>query len=222
MPEATQVKKSSWGCAKYAAVGCAVLLLLGIIGGFIAYRCAKGYVSNMVTQYAATKPQKLPSAEGTAQEAEDTAKRLEEFAKALKEDRPAPEIAMTSEELNTLIQKHPQCRELAEKIHLELEGDKLKGEVSLPLDKLGEMFKGRYLNGSAVFRVGMTEGRLQLFIDTLTIKGQPAPEEFMKFIRAKNLADEVYKKPEAAAIIEKLGAVTVRDGTLILTPKKTQ
>ncbi len=218
MSTAAEGKKS--GCVKYCAIGCAVVLVLAVVGGFIAYRGVKGYVSTMVTQYAATEPQKLPTVECTEQEVADVVARIEDFTGNLKADRPAPELSLTSKDVNMLIEKYPKLKDVAGKAHIEIEGDKIGGDVSVPLDQLGEMFKGRYLNGSATFRVEMSAGRLMMFIDSLNIKGQPLPDDFMRTLKMKNLAEEACKNPDFAAMVDKLESITVRDGTIMVTPKK--
>ena len=221
MSDETQGKKKS-GCWKYLAIGCACVIVLSAIGGYIAYRGVKGFVTGMVTQYTAVEPQKLPTVECADQEAKDVIDRFDEFAISLKENRPAQELSLTSKDINILIQKDPKLKELAGKAFISVEGDKLSGEVSAPLDQLGSMFKGRYLNGSAVFRLEMAAGRLLLFVDSLSVKGTQAPEELMKALRARNLAEDAFKNPEFAAMVEKLESVTVRDGVVTIKPKSAK
>ena len=106
------------------------------------------------------------------------------------------------------------------KVYVEIEGDKLHGQASLPLGDLGPMFKGRWLNGSVVFRVEMTAGRLLVFIDSLEVKGKALPEEFMKSLRAKNFAENANQDPKTAELLQKLESITVRDGRVRVTPKQ--
>ncbi|MEI7901334.1 MAG: hypothetical protein WCK89_13870, partial [bacterium] len=121
-----------------------------------------------------------------------------------------------------LIQKNPAWSSLAGKVYVNLEGDRIHGEASIPLEQLGKFLKGRWLNGSATFRVETAAGRLLVFLDSLSVRGQAVPENFMGSFRSKNLAEDATKKPETAALLQKLESVTVRDGKLRIVAKQPQ
>ncbi len=56
-------------------------------------------------------------------------------------------LVLSSDDLNALIEDKP---EMKGKIYVTVEGDEVKGRVSIPLGELGlPMVKGRYLNGKA-------------------------------------------------------------------------
>ncbi len=92
------------------------------------------------------------------------------------------------------------------KFYVSLEGDQLKGEVSVPLRDMGlTMFKGRYLNGSATFNLSFQNGALSVTPQTIIVKGKPVPEEYMQEIRKQNLAASLTNQPEAVAVLQGLG-----------------
>lgn len=218
----TAHQENKGGFAKAFGIGCLVVILIIGIGGFFAFRAVKGFVSKITTEYTASEAARLPSIQGTDAEASEVLKRIDDFSTALKANRQAAPLELTSRDINILIQKHQNWKELAGKAYVNIEGDKINGEISIPLEKLGDMFKGRYLNGSAVFRVEMAAGRLMVFIDSLNVRGKTPPEEFMKPMRAENLAKDVNKDPEATALLDKLESLTVRNGVIRIVPKKTQ
>jgi hypothetical protein len=220
MAEVIQKKKD--GCGKYFAIGCLSLLIIAGICGYFAYRGIRQYVSKLTTQYTATVAAKLPDVGGSEQDANIVLNRLNDFTSAIKGGKPASALELTSNDINILIQKHPNWKEMAGKVYVKLEGDKINGEISIPLEKIGNMFKGRYLNGSAVFRVEMVAGRLLIFIDSLNIAGKTPPEEFMKPLRAKNLAENTNNDPELTAVLEKLESLSVRSGVLRVIPKQVR
>ena len=213
-------QKKQGGCGKKLAIGCLTVILLTTAGGFFAYRAAKSFVLKLSDQYASTSPAQLPKVDVSDQEAAAVLQRVEAFSKALKAGQAAPELALTARDINVLIQKNPAWSSVAGKVYVTIENDRIHGDASIPLDKVGGFLKGRWLNGAATFRVDTAAGRLLVFMDAMTVRGKPIPEQFMAGIRGKNLAEDATKKPETDALLQKLEAITVRDGKLIIVPKQ--
>lgn len=212
-------QKKKGGCAKAFGIGCVTVIVLLAAGSFLAYRGGKQFLKKISDQYTATAPAQLPTVEASDQEASALRQRVDEFSKALKEGRPAPELTLTARDINVLIQKNPSWSSSGGNVYVTIENDRIHGEASIPLEKLGGFLKGRWLNGSGTFRVETAAGRLLVFMDALSVRGQPVPEQFMAGIRSKNLAEEATKKPEDAALLQKLDSVTVRDGKLCIKAK---
>ena len=59
--------------------------------------------------------------------------RVEAFRKAVEAGTPTEPLVLTSDDLNALIEENP---DLKGKIYVKIEGDEVKGQVSIPLDKL--------------------------------------------------------------------------------------
>lgn len=215
----TQSTKKKRGCWKIAAVGCICALLAGAVGGYLAYRGIKGVVTGIAEKYTFSAPEELPPLVATDAECAGVLDRVNEFARALGANDASPPLVLSGRDINILINRHPNWKAMAGKVHVTIDGDQVHGQVSIPLDDLGRMFKGRYLNGTAVFRVGMTAGRLLVFMDSVDVGGKELPEEFLSALRSKNLAEDLNKEPKARALLDKLASITVRDGALILEPK---
>ncbi len=215
-----QEKKS--GCLKYTAIGCAVVLLLAIVGGYFAYRGIKGLVSRLTEEYTSAQPIELPVIEFTEAEASAVMDRVKSFTDAINQNVSTQPLVLTSREINILINDHPDWKKLAGKVFVDIEGDRIKGQISLPLGEAGSMFEGRYSNGSAVFNISMQSDRLLLFLDSATVGDKSIPDEIMNSIRSRNLAEDAYKNPDVAPVLEKIESITVRDGNLIIVPKPFQ
>ncbi len=216
-PNMAPQKKS--GCGKYVAIGCAGMLLLMIVGGFLAYRGAKGFISTMTEKYTDTAPLELPTMEIGEDEAAEVIGRLDAFTEAVAQNSQPPALVLNTRDINVLIHRHPDWTNMAGSVYVEMEDDRIQGLTSIPLEELHEMFAGRYLNGSAEFHVEMTAGRLLVFMESIEVGGETVPEEIMNSLRVKNLAEDVNREPETAAILDKLESITVRDGNLTIVPK---
>ena len=214
MTEIQEQKKKS-GCGKKIAVGCFTVILLAVAGGFFAYQ---GFMK-LASKFTSDAPAHLPTVEVSDQEASEILTRVDAFARAVKAGQTGSELTLTSRDINVLILKKPSWSSMAGKVYVTLEGDRIHGDVSIPLEKFGGAFKGRWLNGTGTFRVETAAGRLLVFMDALSVRGKPVPENFMAGIRSKNLAEDAAKKPKAAALLEKLDSVTVRDGKLRIKSK---
>ena len=104
-----------------------------------------------------------------------------------------------------------------------IESNQVRGQVSLPLDKLHiPIFdlKGRYLNGDGVFNVGLSNQMLWVTVDSLEVKGKPLPKQFLEGLKTINLAEQMGANPTNGAGIGGYGDIEVKDGKVILTPQK--
>ena len=77
---------------------------------------------------------------------------------------------LTSDDLNALIEENPEFKGM---VYVKVEGDEVKGQVSIPLDKLDfGMVRGRYLNGEADFKASLSDGVLIVTIESVEVNGQ--------------------------------------------------
>ncbi len=216
----SEEKKS--GCLKYIACGCVVLVVLAIIGAVVAYFGFRKVVSNVSEKYTETSPRTLPVPVVSQQEVDTVIKKFNEFQDAIKQDKPAPELVLSGNDINVLINKHPEMKQLAGKVNVEIDGDKIKSELSVPLGELSSMFKGKYLNGSGTFTAEVKSGRLVVFADSIEVKGEKLPPDVMKALGSNNLAEKANQDPKVTQILDKIDSISVKDGKLHITPKKRQ
>ncbi len=202
------------GCFFYGCLFAVILTLLAVVGGGISAYLIYRYAVNSALPYTDTEPTPLPKVEMPPEEAKDLHARVDAFRTALDSGKPTEPLVLDSDDINVLIADNPDLRD---KVHVDIEGDKLKGQVSFPLEGIGlSAFKGRYLNGKATLKVSLTDGLLNVTLDALEVKGKPVPKTFIDQLRAKNLAEDATRNPENAEAIQKLESIQVKDGKVII------
>jgi len=213
-PEQYEAPPRQRGCFFYGCIIASVLALLLMIliaiGVWLVYR----FTSQMVEQYTATAPRDLPKVEMPEEQRQTIKDRVATFRKAVNEGTPTETLVLTSDDLNVLLEDQP---ELKGKIYIKVEGDEVKGQVSIPLEKIGlPMFKGRYLNGEADLKASLKDGVLIVTLDAIEVNGKPVPAQVMDGIRKENLAKDAYKDEKSAEMMRKLESLEIKDGKIIL------
>jgi hypothetical protein len=205
------------GCFFYGCITGLVLLVL-VLGALMV---GLHYVKKMVNQYTDTQPMELPTVQMSQAEIGSLKQRFDAFEQAVREQRPAQPLALTADDINALIGNARNREALKGKFYVSLEGDQLKGEVSVPLREVGRgMLRGRYLNGSATFNLSFHDGALSVTPQTITVKGKPLPEVFMQEIRKRNLAAQSVNDSNAVAVLQGLEDIQVKEGKLVIVPKE--
>ncbi len=214
-----QPPKPRRGCLFYGCITCVVLLLL-VMGGLLV---GLHYVKKMVNLYTDTQPMELPTVQMPQTEVDKLNKRFEAFEAAVRDKRPTQPLTLNSDDINVLAASGPEREFFKGKFYVSLEGDQLKGQVSVPLQEFGfSMLKGRYLNGTATFRMSFKNGVLVVSPQTILVKGNPLPEKYMQGLRQENLAASLTNEPKAVAILQGLEDIQIKDGKLVIVPKAKQ
>ncbi len=209
-----QVQKPKRGCVFY---GCLTALGLFLATTLILYFSVSYAVNQFIQQFTQTKPADMPVVTISDEEFSRLRERLKIFQTGLDAGTPVEPLVLTANEINALINQSPALAPLKGKVFVTLEGNEVRGQVSMPLSGYGvKKLEGRYLNGSAVLALALTNATLNVTMKSVKINGVTPPERFMANIRSQNLAAEVSKDPKNAAEIRKLDQVEVRDGKLFL------
>jgi hypothetical protein len=212
-----QAAKPRRGCFFYGCITGLVLLVI-VLGALMV---GLHYVRKVVNQFTETQPMELPKVQMSQGEIDKLKQRVEAFQKAVREQRPAEPFVLAQDDINALIASVPELQAFKGKFYISLEGDHVKGDVSVPLREMGlGIFKGRYLNGSATFNLSFSNGALSVTPQTVIVKGAPVPEVYMKDIRKQNLAADITKNPEAVAVLQGLEGIQVKEGKLVVVPKE--
>jgi hypothetical protein len=205
------------GCFFYGCITGLVLLVL-VLGALMV---GLHYVKKMVNQFTDSQPMELPTVQMSQGEIDKLKQRFEAFQKAVKEQHPTEPLVLAADDINALIANGPERQDLKGKLYVGLEGDQVKGEVSVPLREIGlSVFKGRYLNGSATFSLSFSNGVLWVAPQTIIVKGRPVPEVYMQEIRKQNLAAGLANEPAAVAVLQGLQEIQVKEGKLVAVPKE--
>jgi hypothetical protein len=214
-----QPPKPRRGCLFFGCITGAVLLAI-ILGALLI---GLHYVKSLVNHYTDTKPMELPAVQMPEAELAQLKDRFESFQQAVREHRPTKPLTLTADDLNALIGSGGDQQAFKGKVYVSLDGDQLKGDLSVPLPEAGlSMFKGRYLNGSATFNLSFKDGRLSITPQTIRVKGEALPEVFLREIRKQNLAVAFTNDPSSAALLKGLEEIEVKEGKLVIAPKEQQ
>jgi hypothetical protein len=207
------------GCFFYGCltgVVCLVAILLALLLGLHQFR-------KMVNWYTDSKPLELPPATLSPQQFQQVQDRMDRFQDAIRGGRHAEPLALTAEEINALITQDPRFQMAKDKLRVVIQQDQLQARVSVPMEELGlGMFKGRYLNGEGELALSLDNGILRITPQTLRVKGRPLPTIYMDRIRVQNLAEPLNQNPRSSVALNRLAAIEVKNGQLVLVPKHEQ
>lgn len=206
------------GCLFYGCMFASVLsvMLIVVIGG-MTYMGLR-WVSRLTDEWTATTPMELPKVQINEDQRKAVKDRVDAFFKSLEKGTAHEPLVLSSDDLNALIEESADFRG---KIHTQVEGGKLRAQISFPLDKLGlPMLRGRYLNGEAALKASLNNGVLIVTLDALEVNGKHPPDAFLKQLRQQNLAQDAYKNPRNAEILSRFESLEIKDGTIVLQPRQ--
>lgn len=193
------------------------------VGAYLAVDAVLGWA---VDAYTDARPAVFPRTELGPGELDALEARVSAFTAALEGSSVPPSLTLTADEINALLQRHADAGDL---VSVSIEGERITGRVSLPLDDLdvplfARRLRGRYLSGSAGFAVSLEHGVLIVTIQSFEVGGRALPGWVLDQLRRENLVAEVYRDPEQAEKLRELTArfeaIHVRDGTLVVVPRR--
>ena len=217
-PTTTPPPRKGRGCLFYGCLTCVVLLLILAVLAVVAIR----FFKNQVNAYTDSQPMKLPRVEMADAEFQQLDQRVKAFGGAMEKGTPAEPLILTERDINALIARAANMKELADKVYVSVNGNEVKGQVSIPLSALGWLGKGRYLNGEATFNVSLENGVLIVTAREVKVKGKPLPETFMSQLRKENLAKEASKDQKNAEAIRKLDSIQVQESQVLIKARGAQ
>ena len=205
------------GCLFYGCLSLTVIALLMVILGIFGYYFFKSTSKRWIQDYTETAPAEIEKVEYARDQMDALRVRVAGFKEALDRGTNLLELLLTADDLNALINGE---RELKDKLFVRIDNDKIKGEVSMPLQDLGPFkLNGRYLNGTASFKVAMKNGVLDVRLLDVQVKGKPLPAMVLNEFKKNNLAQDYQKDPKIAADIARFETVQITNGTVILRNK---
>jgi hypothetical protein len=197
------------GCFFYGCITALVLVVLLAVGGYFGGRY---FINKMVADYTQAAPATLPKSEIPADEMSRLKLRIQAFSDAPEKGQPGS-ITLNEKELNALLASGDN--DLKNRIYIGIDGDELKGQVSIPLNNFDlSIARDRYLNGNARLKVSLNNDVLMVHMQSLEIAGQPIPDYIMQALRKENIAKDVYKNEKTAEILRKIESITVKDNLI--------
>jgi hypothetical protein len=212
-----QGKKPGRGCLFYGGIVGAIILAVLILAAYLGYR----YARHLVDQFTDTSPAPMPTMRISSEELKQVQERIDRFSKVVSEGKADEPLVITGDEVNALIMSDTGAEKIRGHLYVTLEGNQVKAQISIPAEMVGlRPLRGRFINGTGEFKVSLHDGKFEFIAESLSAKGQPLPENVMRHIRAQNLASQFNEDPDFASAISKLQDIQVRDGKLIIVPKK--
>jgi hypothetical protein len=203
-------------------IGCltAFLIVCLLVGGmvFVAYH----YTQKAFNAFTDTEAVALPTLDVSPEEEKAVVDRLEQFTSVFAEEGEASGqvLTLSGEDLNILLRRDSNLSQFHDAVYFSIENNTLLGQVSIPLEKLGlSIMKGRYVNGTASFSVSFVDERLLVFLESMSVKGNPVPEEFLSAMKGENLAKEFSGDPEFESTLAKIESIAIEDDHLKITLK---
>jgi hypothetical protein len=193
-------------------VGCGGMILLmaaTMVGVYF-------YIENVVETYTQETPATFSSKEVTEADRLKLKGRLDSFKDKI-ESGDASSLILTEDDINTLISN---AKELAGKVNVTIEGDQIKGQISVKLDDGIPLASGRYLNGEASFSVRIKNGELEAYVESVDVNGNPLPDRLMNEIKGKNLADDVKIDERTRKNLMRIERLEVKNGKIVLVVKE--
>jgi len=209
-------KKSGHGCLFWCGIIAAILFLCLLLAAYGTFR----YVKHVVTEYTDTKPLPAPVVQLSGAEITNLQQRIHGFDEAIKNDKPVEPLSLTADEVNALVAREAKSNASPARLYFSFNSNQVQAQLSLPTDGIGlRMLKGRYFNGGGEFAVALHDGRLNVNVKSLSVKGRPLPENFMVQIRQQNFADGWTNDVNFNQAIAKLEEIKIEDNKLIVIPK---
>jgi len=180
------------------------------------------YAKSVVNRLTDAQPATLPTVRLPEIQMFQLHDRVDTFRDDVKDGDPTPPLALSADELNALIQTDPDFAALKNHLFVTIKDSELGAQISFPAEQLGLVrLRGRYVNATGVFDVGLTNNELSVMAESLLVKGEPLPAHFMRQILGRNLAEKLNQDPKMVSGLRKLKAIEVKDGKLVVTARKT-
>jgi hypothetical protein len=193
-----------------------VLLAVVVVGAILGVLYAKSVVNRLTDAQPAT----LPTVHLPEIQMFQLHDRVDTFRDDVKDGDPTPPLALSADELNALIETDRDFAALKNHLFVTIKGSELGAQISFPAEQLGLRLRGRYVNATGVFDVGLTNNELSVMAESLEVKGKPLPTHFMRQILGRNLAEKLNQDPKMVSGLRKLKSIEVKDGKLVVTPRR--
>ncbi len=208
-------EKGSKGCLY---IGClSIIVILTIVFLIAGYYVNK--VRNLAFDFTRATPIELKQVDYTEDEEDIIQTKFDDFKNAIDKGQDC-KIELSEREVNILIVSNSDADfKLDDKVRVIIEDNKLKGEISVPIPDLPGWVpfpNGRYFTGNAGLDIYASDGALSIILTSFKLGEEELPAEVIKELSKKNLADDLYKKPENRKWLSKLEKIEIKDNKLIL------
>jgi hypothetical protein len=215
--------KKRRGCFFY---GCAISLMLLVVIGVAAIfvvRAVLQKANGMILEYTEDHAVTLPKAEISGEELKALNARVAAFNAAADAHANPPPLVLSGRDINALVDNDPDLSKYREEFYISIEGNEVKGQVSLPFDQFIKTrlltTEGRYLNGSGNFHTAITNGQLFVNIESMEVRGKPLSGQILDAARQSNLAMNFNNSTNAVVFLKRYDSLEVTNGQMIIHAK---
>jgi hypothetical protein len=220
-PPLPEQPKKQRGCWFYGCLSLAIIALIGLVGTWMLARFAVKKASAMVQQYTSKTSAPIEKVTISQSDLKSLQGRVNSFNQTLNGEKGSRELVLSADEINALIQNDPEYKAVKGKLFVMLDGDQIRGKVSMPLDDFGPFkLKGDYLNGTATLTAALENGVLDVRLKDIQVGDNPLPAPILAELRKMNFAQDFQKDPDVKKSMDKLESIQVKDSKLILRSKE--
>ncbi|MGH7896495.1 MAG: hypothetical protein ACREQQ_00965 [Candidatus Binatia bacterium] len=190
------------------------VLAVVVGGGYLAWRYA---TDRILSAYTEASPLDIGEPAFSPSEFGGIDGRLAAFVHALRNKTPIEPLTLSDDDLTALVARAPEFRRLGARARFAIRDDAIHGDFSLPLERIG--YPDRWFNGSGTFAAKLENGVLVVTLQSVSVKGEPIPDWFVRQFRERNLAKEIHESPLAAGLIARLESIEIGDGRITIVPR---
>ncbi|MBT3374168.1 MAG: hypothetical protein HN742_33945 [Lentisphaerae bacterium] len=137
------------------------------------------------------------------------------FRKALDQGH-AGTFEFSDRELNVLVAKLPELKELRGKAAFAIERGEFIVDACVPLNDLPGL-EGRYLNGRFTLDISTEGGHPVIRPVQVTVPDGEVPQVIVKRLREMNVLDELTERDaNARTLVDRISGLKIRDGKLVI------
>lgn len=198
-----------WFYALAAGAGLALMVVAVLVALLL-------YARSMLVEYTSSQPKPVTRITITKDDVDSLVFRWQRFHDEVNLGRSPPPFVMSSKDLNAFISMIPR---FSGRVYLDLEGDRLRADFTLPLRQaIRGAPGGRHVNGSAWLKMTLGEDQFpKLEIESLKLNGK-SPPGWIESGDYGHLLNGVLRVLEDERFLAQLQDIEIREGKLIFTP----
>ncbi len=191
--------------------GIIVGIIIVLVGGILLY---SGHaIRKFKKEYTEDKPVEIQHEPITKKQQTQLTNKYQTVKEVLKTHKKT-ELQFTSDEFSQILAYSPETKRFAHQSKFWLEGDKIKADLSIPLNAIPQM-QGRYLNGLFTISVTVQEGKIHYHVDECLVKGHPIDPTYIKLLNTQDI-DEILSQRSGKNWREFIESVEIKDSKLTI------
>ncbi len=227
-----QAPPKKGGCGRCCLMSCLGLIAISVVGVVAGVVLVPRYIRSLRENVFATAPAELPKVTATDQEIDAIKARAERFAKTLDDPNQSGTLVLTADDINKMIARDPDWQKSPVTPYFEIKDGRVIGHFVIPIDKVATSeddrkvveflgVEGRYINATAVVRLSLRDGRLDVYLDEMKASGKALPRLLASWLRKQNLGQKMLdENAEMRESIRKLESIEVKDDQIIIKSRQ--